>query len=356
MTSLEKQKAEYYVAVGIKKGDSPEQIMDKILEYIKKDDKMQFNLEFMTDEQRISPKFRMELYKLKPYTLNAEYTSDKELWFPAELKHDEEFAFEYLKNELRSFRVRPFVDMGYYSSLLSLIGAFKDEIPDFWQKFADNFQNSDLNFVFIMHRCYCPTATTQQERDENKAAFRKALETFSTETLVAQAQKYGVECVKFLPKDFKDFENILAGGIEYDGFQTFGLLEGEEILKYEHLIPKAVRQTRKKETTFYGGLGSYLGSLVDDGKWWNYPILKALVEDDGLWNEILSDKSFANGNESWVKQIQNKMISLRDSQKAKVDEFYERIKPIEKKNETKVEVSESPENSKNGSGEGRNGK
>lgn len=218
---------------GAKRSDSPAQIDDKLIAYLKslKSKKL---YEIQLDEQHLTnPEFLIKAYSNIP---------ELTFWLKPQSKdliNDFDFMLEYLK-------------LTYAYELSKQTGKFPThkeyhliwQLRDYQNLFTSvyflkllNEKLPDLNLIFVLRECF---EDTYFECDKfRKIEYRNLLLKLPKEVLINQARMHGVEALKIMPKTFDFYPEIISAGIEKDGFKALAYLDASQVIANKALIKKA---------------------------------------------------------------------------------------------------------------------
>lgn len=275
---------------------------------------------FLTEAQEKDAEFMLQIFGANEALLNQYY-------IPRELKSDERFVIGYLKlvyaREL-DFKKRNNIDKSlktyeYYNFLKDF--PIRTNI-EFLTLFARTFP--ECNIMEVVDKI----TDENYMFGEGQKMFDQFGAILAKDVCISQARRHGYKFVRHIPSDNPNYLEIMMTGIEKDGFKSLAYLPKEMIWENRDLIVLASKHDHSD------GLRRYFSNTLSPRQerdyfchgelhtntymeYEFYPLRKALIEDDALFDAI--DAPEATKNE------------LRAEIAKKTKEFYEQVKPYEER-------------------------
>ena len=208
--------------IGVTKKDSQEQINQKVLKFAS-ETKIPFEIR-LSDVQKNDKSFLLKLYQANTDCTNWQKPNE-------EHQKDVDFMIEFFQvaYEQKKKTYSRFMKVTLYE----VASDYKDVLknPLFVEKMEKAFP--DENLLEILTQCL----DSYFIHKENP--YREAVFAWPYGVLKAQAQKFGKDFLKYLPKDYPNYTRLVAAAAEKDGFDSLTYLPIKKVLKKKDLILKA---------------------------------------------------------------------------------------------------------------------
>ncbi len=268
---------------------------------------------FLTEEQENDAGFILQIVKTNEEFINYWLISKS-------LKNDTKFVLEFLELAYKKNKIQGRSDyFGYYSELKHFpIRQNLEFLIEFARKFPD------CNFAGILSR----VVSEHYSYTEREKAFDGLMSKLPKDVCISQARQHGHKFVRHVSRENPNYLEIMMTGIESDGFKSLACLPKEKIWENRDLIALA-----SKHDNFEGLKRYFLGTLsphqerdyVSHEEFHSYsytefelyPLRKALIEDDMLFDSIESPKADKDKLRAYIAK--------------ETREFYEQVKPYEER-------------------------
>jgi len=234
----------------------------------------------ITAEQQKDKNFMLEMAKLgNIYFLPAE-----------ELFVDPKFMLDYTDIRLKkAYKDGKSTELG----LIDFIGGreFRDveKVPEFWMGLAE--RHPDVNIAKLVNG----------RRLFGIPKYRKPDIYLPTAFMCQQVRKFGVEALKFIPKEYPNFSIIVAAAAEVDGVKALDFMPCADILQnkaaivmaankdgaiaFDRFLHDSLSPVREVGYMCHGDYHSYTGFFSE-----YVEVQKALLNDNWIWDSLQFDE------------------------------------------------------------------
>jgi len=236
----------------VPKNATPEQVKAYLINYVSKTKLGYYTLKF-TDEQLADPDFLLGLYRANEAMLDfARPSTENE-----DLQSNIIFMIEYIKLA-HAKNMREHKDEAYWSNqeLAWIVEDYKKALsnPMFIERLAFEFPNCRIIPIiknnFIKNYSMLDDDRKQKEQQDLEN-YKKCLNSLPIELLCKEVRRHGSVVIYDIPKDIKNFNQIIGAGIERDGFYALEKLDITQVLDNIDLIIKAYKKDGIKKLDAY---------------------------------------------------------------------------------------------------------
>jgi len=236
----------------VPKNATPEQVKAYLINYVSKAKLDYYTLKF-TDEQLADPDFLLGLYRANINMTTFESPNPEN----EDLQSNIIFMIEYVKlAHLRNMRNHK--DEAYWSSqeLAWILKNYQKAMsnPMFIERLAFEFPNCRIIPIiknnFIKNYSILDDDRKQKEKQDLEK-YTQCLNSLPIELLCKEVRKYGSVVINDIPKNIKNFNQVVSAGIERDGFYALEKLDITQVLDNKDLIIKAYNKDGVKKLNNY---------------------------------------------------------------------------------------------------------
>jgi len=312
---LEKQVVKFHKKLGVHK-KSQSEIDAAVLEFAKTSECVWGEI-FLTEAQTNNADFMLRLFKSNIRLVNFYY-------FPGQFRNNTEFVLSFLElyfeKEKQIYKNITELGTYEYKNAIDKLGLQNDK--EFLVKFAERFP--ECNIMEVVSRLVGDGMSFLTPREERMKALNESIQELPKHVIISQMRRFGVKALRYLPNDNPLFQEAVITGIECDGFKSLATLQRDMIYENRSLIVLAAKKDGIEglEKYFYNTLSprrsdSYMchGELHEDShyEFEYYPLRKALIEDDSLFDAMGLPKEKTDKLRAYVRED--------------TDKFYARIRP-----------------------------